>query len=323
MHRLERLSRRQFLQATGRTGLGAVLLMAIIAEGNAQAQPSTTPPEVHHIHGLVVDQRDPEILYIATHTGLVRIRQNGSPERVGTHHFDLMGFTAHPSEAGLAFASGHPDVPSFHQFGTGNLGLLVSRDVGQTWQSVALKGQADFHALTYTSRNGGELYGWSVAEQTGLHRISVNSWKSEQLPARGLSNVWSLAASPDGTGSMFAGTKGGLMMSRDWGVSWAPVTAIPTDAPVTAVSYHVRDARIVYAYVARSDRGLMRSRDGGTTWQATGYVGDVKAPVVALAVGPGEHVVLATTGSNVLRLRNGGLSWQTVLAQGRPVSAAR
>jgi photosystem II stability/assembly factor-like uncharacterized protein len=113
------------------------------------------------------------------------------------------------------------------------------------------------------------------------------------------------------------------MISRDWGESWIPVKAILSDAPVTAVSYHQSDARVAYAYVARKDRGLMRSRDGGATWEAAGYVGDPKAPVIALTVGPGEHVVLATTASSVLRSRNGGLSWQTVLDQGRPVAAAR
>jgi hypothetical protein len=317
------LTRRVFLSSAGRTGLGALAFTAIVAQGRAQAQPSSAPAEIHHIHGLAVDRRDPEILYIATHTGLVRIRQNGSVERVGTHHFDLMGFTAHPSEANLVFASGHPDVPSFQKFQTGNLGLLVSRDGGQTWQSVALKGQADFHALTYSARNGGELYGWSVAEQTGLFRISTTSWKVEQLPARGLSNVWSLAASPDSAGSLLAGVRTGLMASRDWGVSWTPVNSIPSDAQVTAVSYHQSDARVVYAYIAHKDRGLLRSRDGGARWDAAGYVGDVKAPVVALAIGPGEHVAFATTGSSVLRSRNGGRTWQKVLDQGRPVAAVR
>ncbi|HLC40197.1 MAG TPA: hypothetical protein VJO34_01060 [Methylomirabilota bacterium] len=317
------LARREFLSSAGRIGLGALGFMAIEVQGRAQAQPPAAPAEIHHIHGLAVDQRDPEILYIATHTGLVRVRQNGSVERVGTHHFDLMGFTAHPGETNLVYASGHPDVPSYQKFQAGNLGMLVSRDGGQTWQSVALKGQADFHALTYSPRNGGELYGWSVAEQMGLHRVSVSSWKSERLPARGLSNVWSLAAGPDGTGPLFAGTKAGLMTSQDWGVSWAPVPPIPNDAPVTAVSYHTRDARIVYAYVARSDRGLMRSRDGGGKWEPTGFVADPRAPVVALAVGPGEHVVIAATGSDVLRSRDGGKTWQWVLERGRLVTKPR
>lgn len=314
-----RLTRRECLWVMGWASLWGVGLMSAPAEG----QQPTGLPEIHHIHGLAVDQRDPEILYIATHTGLVRVRPNMMAVWVGSHRFDLMGFTAHPSDTSLVYASGHPDVPSYQKFQTGNLGLLVSQDGGQTWQSVALKGQADFHALTYSPRNGGELYGWSVAEQTGLFRISATSWKAERLTAKGLSNVWSLAASPDGNGPLFAGTKAGLMTSQDWGGSWAPVTAIPTDTTVTAASYHTRDARIVYAYVARSDRGLMRSRDGGAKWEPAGFVGDPRAPVVALAVGPGEHVVIATTGSDVLRSRDGGQTWQRVLERGRLVTKPR
>lgn len=313
---------REGLRARARAGLVALALTAICLGGTASAQVAPAPLGVHHIHGLAVDRRDPEVLYIATHTGLVRIRPNATAEWVGSHRFDLMGFTAHPHDTDLVYASGHPDLETYRQHGVGNLGLLVSRDGGQTWQAVALRGDADFHALTYSPRNGGELYGWSVAGQTGLYRIAATSWKVERLPARGLSGVLSLAASPDAGGVLLAGTKAGLMASRDWGSAWGPVAGVPGDAPVTAVSYHASDARVVYAYVARSDRGLMRSRDGVATWEPTGFVGDVRAPVVAIAVGPGENVVLATTDSTVLRSRDGGRTWQRVLERGRLVSGA-
>lgn len=317
------LSRREFLRSAGRASLGTLALMGTLVDASAEAQQPTESPEIHHIHGLAVDRRNPEILYIATHTGLVRIRPNASPEWVGSHRFDLMGFTAHPRETSLVYASGHPDLATYHQQGIGNLGLLVSRDGGKTWQSVTLKGEADFHALTYSPRNGGELYGWSVAGQMGMHRISATSWRGERLPARGLSNVLSLAASPDPAGPLFAGTKAGLMASRDWGMTWTPVAAIPADAPVTAVSYHASDSRVVYAYVARADGRLMRSGDGGATWAPTGFVGDARTVVVALAAGPGENVVLATMNSDVLRSRDGGRIWQRVLERGRPVTGAR
>lgn len=127
-----------------------------VAAGAAKAE---APAEIHHIHGLAIDRQNPEILYVATHTGLVRLRPGSLPEWVGEQRFDLMGFTAHPSEASLVYASGHPDVPIYSRERTGNLGLLVSRDGGSTWQSVALKGRADLHALAYSPRNGGHLYG--------------------------------------------------------------------------------------------------------------------------------------------------------------------
>ena len=301
----------------------AIAFATILGVGAVEAQPQTASPEVHHIHGLALDRRDPDVLYVATHTGLVRVRPNGVPEWVGSHRFDLMGFTAHPREADLIYASGHPDLATYRQQGIGNLGLLVSRDGGRTWQTVAFRGEADFHALAYSPRNGGTLYGWSVAGQTGFYRISVASWSRELLQATGLANVLSLAASPDADGSLLAGTKAGLMVSRDGGDRWSPVPGVPADMPVTAVSYHVSDSRQVYVHVARSDRGLMRSRDGGATWESTSFVGDARTPVVAMAVGPADSVVLATTDSTVLRSRDAGRTWQPVLERGRPVTRGR
>ena len=300
-----------------------IALSTTFGDGLVEAQPQIASPEVHHIHGLAVDRRDPDVLYLATHTGLVRIRRTGAPEWVGSHRFDLMGFTAHPREMDLIYASGHPDLATYRQQGIGNLGLLVSRDGGRTWQTVAFKGEADFHALAYSPRNGGTLYGWSVAGRTGFYRISVTSWTGERLPAPGLANVLSLAASPDADGPLLAGTTAGLMVSRDGGNTWSAVAAIPADVPVTAVSYHASDSRQVYAYVARPDRGLMRSRDGGAMWDSTFFAEDARTPVVAIAVGPGENVALATTDSTVLRSRDAGRTWQPVLKRGRPATGAR
>jgi len=287
------------------------------------ATPTTAGDTAQHIHGLALDRADPEILHLATHTGLVRLRPGAPPERVGSRAFEMKGFTAHPREANVVYASGRPDPATNPQTGIGGPGLFLSRDSGQTWQPVALKGDLDLRVLTYSLRDGGRLYGWSVSGQEGLYRIPVATWGIERLPAQGLSSVLSLAASPDAGGSLFAGTQAGLMRSRDGGRTWVPVTAVPTDVPVTAVSYHPTDAQVVYAYVARPDAGLMRSRDGGATWEAAGLVGGAQAPVVAIAVGPGDDVAVATAQADVLRSRNGGRTWQRVLGRGRVVTLAR
>lgn len=77
----------------------AVLVLApLLAALTVSTQAAGPPLEVHHIHGLAVDQRDPELLYVATHTGLVRLRKGGKPEWVGAQRFDLMGFITHPRE---------------------------------------------------------------------------------------------------------------------------------------------------------------------------------------------------------------------------------
>jgi len=305
------------------TPILAIALVAVLGDRASEAQPATAPPEVHHIHGLTADRRDPDVLYVATHTGLVRVRSHGAPEWVGSHRFDLMGFTAHPNEANVIYASGHPDLATYRQDGIGNLGLLVSRDGGRTWQSVAFKGEADFHTLAYSPRNGGMLYGWSVAGQTGLYRISTASWVGERLAAPGLASVLSLAASPNADGPILAGTKAGMMVSRDGGDTWSPVATIPAEWPVTAIAYDPGNPLQAYAFVARPDRGLLRSRDGGATWESTSFAGDARKPVVAIAVGPAENVALATTDASVLRSRDAGRTWQAVMERGRPATGAR
>src|SRR5919106_1462108 len=173
--------------------LVAVLAMLILVS-KAVAQAPGDPVEIHHIHGLAIDRGDPGVVYVATHTGLARLKKGAAPAWVGSQRFDFMGFTTHPTEAAVVFASGHPDLPTYQRDKVGNLGLLVSRNGGRTWQSVALRGQADFHAMTYSPREGGYLFGWSVAGERGLYRISTATWKAERLTAAGLDNVISPAA---------------------------------------------------------------------------------------------------------------------------------
>ncbi len=274
-----------------------------VPSGSPGSEPTVkAAPEVPHIHGLVLDRTNPEVHYIATHMGLVRVQPNAAPEFVGNHRFDLMGLTAHPKKAGVLYASGHPDPATYQRHAIGNLGLLLSQDGGQTWQLVAAEGNADFHALTYSPHGGGQLYGWNVAGEPGLYRISVASWTVERLPGKGLSGLLSLSAGPNASGPLLAGTKAGLMASRDGGASWVPVAGIPSDVAVTAVGHHPRHSRIIYAYIARSDLGLMRSDDGGVSWRPTGFVADSGTNVVALAVSPSDNLVFVATQSDVLRI---------------------
>lgn len=308
-----------------RTRLAAPLALGFlgIAAGVAQGQVPNVPAEIHHIHGLATDRRDPEAVLIATHTGLVRLRPAGA-EWLGEHRFDLMGFTAHPRDPNVAYASGHPDLATYAREQIGNLGLLVTRDGGRTWRSVALRGHADFHALTYSPRNGGQLYGWNVAgEQSGLYRISTRDWKVERLPASGLMNVLTLSAGPTEDGPMLAGTMKGLFVSHDDGRTWQPVKGLAAAAPVTAVGHGPSQRKVVYAYVHQAGGGLTRSPDGGVSWEAPVLFTGAQTPIIALALGPADQVVVATTSADVMRSRDGGRTWEPLVRRGRPVGARR
>ncbi|HEU5319386.1 MAG TPA: hypothetical protein VFX28_01195 [Methylomirabilota bacterium] len=298
-----------------RTRLVLLALLAIAAV--AHAQPASPPVEIHHIHGLAIDAQDPTVLLVATHTGLVRLGVRAGAW-VGEQRFDLMGFTPRPDDRTQVFASGHPDPETYRREGVGHLGLILSQDGGRTWRSVALRGEADFHALAWSPRAGGQLYGWNTSGRTGLYRIAAGTWRVERPAARGLRDVHALAASPDAAGPLLAGTGSGLMASRDGGETWAPAAGLPA-GPVTAVAFHSADARVVYAYVHSPAGGLRRSRDGGVRWEPV--AAGVRDPVVALAVGPGEHVAFATSAGDVSSSRDAARSWRKRLDRGRPPGA--
>lgn len=130
----------------GLVGLGALAVLVLAAglwrvAGGDETTPATDAGPVH-VHGLGVNPAD-EALFIATHTGLYRSGEGDSKSvRVGDSRQDTMGFTVAGADRFLG--SGHPDarqdLPSL-------LGLIESTDAGETWESISLLGEADFHVL--------------------------------------------------------------------------------------------------------------------------------------------------------------------------------
>ncbi len=303
-------------------GLVATLVigftLVLLSSAGLSAPPRfTAVDELHHIHGLAVDPNDPTIVYIATHGGLVRVVDGQRWENVGDGRSDLMGFTVHPSERGVMYVSGHPDHSSHLP---NPIGVMVSRNGGQSWQPLALAGKVDLHAMTI-SADGKTLYGWNVTGTLGLYRISVRDGGSSRVDATGLQDVFGLAAHPQRADTLIAGTRGGLVVSRDGGRTWSPMSGALSGVPVTAVAYHPKNPRILYAYAARPDLGLIRSEDEGQQWKSLGFFLGEKDAVNVFAISPHkpEIIYLSTFSSDLYQSRDGGQQWQPLAKQGRPV----
>ena len=161
-----------------------------------------------HVHAVSRDPGTGDIL-VATHEGLY-VYGKGEPRLVGPN-IDLMGFAVAGSKHYLA--SGHPgpgvDMPQ-------PVGLIESRDGGQTWTVLSRGGTSDFHAL---AAGGSNVVGFD-----GALRISADgrSWKDGELT----SQPRSLAVSPDGR-RVLATTADGLMSSTDGGKRWSTVKGAP------------------------------------------------------------------------------------------------
>ena len=227
-------------------------------------------------------------LYVATHTGLFRVA-GGELERVGDTVQDLMGFTV--ADDGTLLASGHPDPEEAAREGLPpHLGLIRSADGGETWETVSLAGEADFHALR---AYGERLYGFDASNARLLASgDGGETWEERAQPGPVIDLVAD-AARPD---RLLAVTPEGLFRSTDGGRSWQPLAravgllARPDGGPV---------------YLVDAEGGLHVSRDG-ERWRRVGETGEPPAALAAL--GPRE-LVFAGHDGDVLRSTDGGATW--------------
>jgi len=277
--------------------LAAVVAALIAGCGGSDDESSPSAPDQgvvveagpQHVHGLGVNPADGD-LYIATHSGLWRARQDETKaRRVGDIRHDLMGFTVAGENDFLA--SGHPDgrsdLPS-------QLGLQRSTDGGRSWKTVSLLGEADLHVL----RAAGErLYG--VDSGTGAFITSSDggrSWEQRTPPAP----VFDVAVAPDDQERIVATTERGLFSSTDTGRTWR---ALHADI-AGLLAWPADDA----LYLVDGDGTVSRSTDGGRQFERMGSVG---AQPEAFAANGGRELYAAVHGGKVVMSTDGGQRWRT------------
>lgn len=109
-------------------------------------------PGLGHVHGVVIDGNE---LLLGTHDGLHRVNpMSGASQRVGDSQDDLMSFSGNADA--ILVASGHPGPGSTSP---NPLGLITSRDGGETWGYVSLLGEVDFHGLAVRES---DIVGWDT-----------------------------------------------------------------------------------------------------------------------------------------------------------------
>lgn len=213
---------------------------------------------ISHGHGLAVDVKDSNKLYIATHHGLLVLVNEEELYRVGRSRDDYMGFSPHPADPNIFFSSGHPS------FG-GTIGFQRSEDGGFTWKKIAqgVNGPVDFHAMAVSPVNPNLVYGW----YQGDVQRSTDQGKTWEIVSRDLLAVY-LAADPQDENTVYAAAPQGqgVMVSRDKGVTWASLSPELEGGAVAVIAVHPKDAKILLAFSERLG-GLGKSTDGGTTWK--------------------------------------------------------
>jgi hypothetical protein len=198
----------------------SVSVLSGCASGPAPSPSADPQMSFEHIHELVAEGAAD--LLVGTHQGLYRLSfaSDGTTTAVGPIgglDFDPMGFTL---AGGTAYASGHPGPTTPESFGSPNLGLIASTDLGETWTNVSLSGVTDFHALTASS-DGASVYGIDTTkERLQISNDSGATWtEGAELVARDI-----LAVGDE----LYATTPEGLAKSHDGGLTFRLEPTPPT-----------------------------------------------------------------------------------------------
>jgi len=255
--------------------------------------PSDAGQEIAHIHGLGVDPVD-DSLVIATHTGLFSAPAGTTESRrVSDSRQDTMGFTVVGADEYLG--SGHPDarenLPPL-------LGLIRSEDGGQKWDPISLLGEVDFHVLR---AQGKRIYG--VDSQSGHLFVSADggdTWRRRKPPGA----LLDIAIDPDDPVRVVASGERGLLLSRDAGNSWRPLS----DRVVGLLAW--TDALTV----VDGTGGVFTAQPGAGGFERIAQVDGQPAAFAS----HGQELLLALHDNTVVSSPDGGRSWETRLTAGVP-----
>jgi len=289
---------------SGRSPFLVAVLLALVSVACEESSnpivylsaPTLTPqgvaydPGMIHIHELSIDERSGS-LYIAAHTGLYRVPEGGSPERVAGI-MDLLGFTI--LEPGVFLASGHPSPAMIReQKLPPELGLIRSINGGRAWQSVALMGEADFHVLLPV--NDG-IYGYNAFERQLMFSTDLTTWEQ-----RSRLDLYDLVADPLNSQSLMAATPQGIAVSENGGEQWQMQPGAP------AILVLVWDEAIGLIGITRFGEVVVMESEAG--WETV-----FQFPAAAEALSVDNGVLLAAIrGEGIWQSADIGRTWEQLL----------
>lgn len=253
---------------------------------------------ITHGHGIAVDVADSSVIYIATHHGLLALKNEKDLYQIGDKKDDYMGFSSHPTDPKIFFSSGHPESG-------GNIGFQKSKDGGLTWEKVSdgLNGPVDYHAMAVSSANTDLIYGWF---QGALQR-STDEGKNWEIVSTTSFPIVNLAADPKDENIVYAASPQGLMVSKNKGKDWTTML----DGFVSTVAINPQDPNKLLVFSEKQQ--LVKSIDGGQTWINISADFSNETPLfISFSRNKPALIYLLTEKNSIYKSIDGGNSWNKI-----------
>lgn len=182
-------------------------------------------------------------------------------------------------------------------------GILVSSNAGTDWEpaNAGLPQLVEIVDLTLSPQFERDRTAMLVtADGIYLSRSRRWSWHEiESAPA--MLECGAIAVDEHGRLTLLAGGEGGLFRSRDRGRTWEAAT-LPVEGSCSALATDPTG----HSVAAAIDRHVIRSPDGGDTWQR---LPDVPSHILSLAILDSERLVAGTLAQGCLRWETSTAAW--------------
>jgi len=276
----------------------------------------STNAEFGHVHGLGYDPTTGRT-YAATHNGVWLLptgalpatfgngepndQPAGAPQQIADRAQDTMGFLV--TDTGLLLGSGHPDPQEQPTLNPPNLGLITSKDGAETWQSVSLRAETDFHDLTAIPLPTGELriYGYDATRST----IRVSDVSGKTWTDGATLELRDLVVDRSDPNRLLATTAYGLMVSEDAAKTFTAVTDAPSLYLVDAL-----DLASGGGFVGVDTDGTIWHSGNDGTWISVGTTQGV--PEALTFVGGQTPWILINDERGVVASDDFGATWITL-----------
>src|SRR5919106_4537198 len=211
-----------------------------------------------------------------------------------------------------------PENPNIVYAG-GEDGLFKSTDGGASWAAAGLHGKT-IEGLTLDAQDPETIYAGTYPHGIFKSTDRGRTWRTLKL-GQGAN---ALALNPQNPATLYAGTEGGILKSIDGAASWRRLqVSIPKTADVTGLAVDPENARTMYASTVvwagsttAYDIGVLKSTDGGASWQAAGAGLGNPPNIFGLALDPLDPDTLY---AGSFKTTDGAVSWRSV---GLPADAS-
>jgi len=230
------------------------------------------------VYAVVLDPSNPDILYASgvwRERGKIYKSENGGAEwkEIYTEPADgtvITSLNINKSQAQILYA------------GTSEGMVFKTADGGGSWKNI-FKAPGAVTGIEFDYSNNEVVY-FAVFNK-GILRTKDGGKNLENLAenfkkAGARSDVFSIAVDPNNSGTLYAGLKGGIIKSADFGDNWEEVNVLESSKkfPVRAIAVNPKNSRqIIYS----AAQAVYNSTDSGEQWstfqlETKGVIGIIK-----------------------------------------------